>query len=227
MTSIVALFLAAATASAVSLADVPGVIGAGDEGGKGGAVPSAPAAAPAAAPNPRAVGGRAVDIEVRLGRGLGEYEAFGSGGDRVAGQNWRVQVGYPLKPFASVHLGMGRASFGCAGGFCARGPVTFTGSGVDAGLTLSWQGVWAQGGLVLQSLDAAWDGARGRETARAQSDPGLSAGAGVRVVLGPGLSITPGVRWIRHSAAFPSADAGQVVHVMTDVGIRYRLSLGR
>jgi hypothetical protein len=168
-----------------------------------------------------------VDLEVRFGRGLGEYEAFGSGGDRVAGQNWRLQVAYPFRSFASLHLGYGRASFGCEGGFCSRAPVTFTGSGVDAGLTLTWRGLWGQASIARQTLDAAWEGSGGPKQERAQSGLGVLAGAGMTLVLGPGLSVTPGLRWMRHTAAFPPAEGGVVVHAITDVGIRYRVPFRR
>jgi hypothetical protein len=169
----------------------------------------------------------AISIELRGGAGTGEYHAFGSGGERTTGGNWRAQVSYAPLPFAAVHVGYGRASFGCEGGFCVQAPVTFTGSGFDAGITLGWRMAWLQAGVLSHELEAAWQGTGGPARERATSDIGITAAAGLEFPIAAGLSITPGVRWLRHGAAFPPADGGSVVHVIGDVGIRYRIAIGR
>jgi hypothetical protein len=169
----------------------------------------------------------AISFELRGGVGTGEYHAFGSAGERTAGGNWRVQLSYSPLPYAAVYAGYGRASFGCEGGFCAQAPVTFAGSGFDAGVLLGWRMLWLQAGVLGHALDAEWQGPDGSTRERASSRTGVTAAAGVDIPVAAGFSIAPGVRWARHGAAFPPAPSGDVVHVMADVGLRYRIPVGR
>jgi hypothetical protein len=167
----------------------------------------------------------ALGVELRGGIGTGEYHAFGSAGERTAGANWRAQVSYSPLPYAALYAGYGAASFGCEGGFCAQAPVTFTSSGFDAGVLLGWRMLWLQAGVLRHALAAEWHAADGRPRERASSGTGTTAAAGVDIPIIAGLSIAPGVRWARHGASFPPAPGADVVHVMADVGLRYRVPL--
>jgi hypothetical protein len=171
-------------------------------------------------------GRHTLSFELRGGVGTGEHHASASAGERSAGASWRAQLAYAPLPFAAIYAAYGRSAFGCHGGFCAQAPVRFTGAGFDAGVLLGWRALWLQTGVLRHVLDAAWQtGADAGTRERAHSDPGFVVAGGVEIPVVAGVSLTPGVRYMRHPAAFAPAPAAPVVHLIADLGLRYRLPL--
>jgi hypothetical protein len=170
---------------------------------------------------------RSIFLEVRGGAVAGEWHGASSAGERSAGPAMRVQAAVAPLPFAALYAGYGRSAFGCRGGFCEQTPVDFTSTGFDTGLILRLGGLWVQGGVALPRLDAEWGTAGGSVQQRAKSEAGLLAAVGLEIPLARGLFITPGARYTRHGAAFGSGGVHDVVQLVGDVGLRFRIPLAR
>lgn len=156
-------------------------------------------------------------LEVRGGASAGNHGGAASEFEVLPGAAWGAWVSYAPVERLSVYAGYGRASFGCETGFCGEGGVTFTSRGVDAGLRVSLPvlpaaGPWVSAGIVHRTLEA--DAGAGDDGA----GWGFSAGGGLELPLGRRLSVTPGVRYVRHGAG--DDDAAMVVG---DVGLRIRM----
>lgn len=180
------------------------------------AVACAALASPAAAQ-----GGLAV--EVRGGAGVGNYAEAASEFTVAPRPSFGATVSYAVLPAVEVYAGYSRTSFGCDGGFCSLREVTFTSSGVEAGVRAGLPlpaSPWVRAGIVSHTLEfsSSPDEGEGVE-GRSASGTGFEVGGGVEVRLGRRLAVTPGVRYVRYGAA---NDDG-VAMLVGDVGLRIRM----
>lgn len=174
------------------------------------AVAAALAASPAAAQ-------RGIAVEVRGGAGVGNYAGAGAEFELAPQPSFGVAVSYALRPAVQVYAGYSRTEFGCEGGFCAGRGMTFTSSGVDAGVRMGLSvpaSPWLRVGVVGHTLDFASESGEPR-SGESSSGVGFEAGAGVEARLGSRLSLTPGVRYVRYGEE-------TVAMVVGDVGMRIR-----
>jgi outer membrane autotransporter protein len=174
------------------------------------AVALAVAASPAAAQ-------RGIAVEVRGGAGVGNYAGAGAEFELAPQPSFGAAVSYALRPAVEVYAGYSRTEFGCDGGFCAGRGMTFTSSGVDAGVRLSLPvaaAPWVRLGVVSHTLDFASSSGEPR-SGESSSGVGFEAGGGVEARLGSRLSVTPGVRYARYGD-------DTVAMVVGDVGMRIR-----
>ncbi|HEX6036840.1 outer membrane beta-barrel protein [Longimicrobium sp.] len=160
---------------------------------------------------------RGFSAEVRAGASAGNYAGAASEFEVLPGAAWGASVSYEAREHLSVHAGYSRASFGCRTGFCADGEARFTSAGLDVGVRYALPYVpaaapWVSAGIARHALRA--DAAGEMDDA---SGWGVSVGAGAEVRLDGRLSVTPGVRYVRHGAG--DDDAAMVV---ADVGLRIR-----
>ena len=168
------------------------------------------AAAPAAAQ-------RGIAVEVRGGAGVGNYAEAGTEFELVPQPSFGVAASYAVRPAVEVYAGYSRTEFGCESGFCAGRGMTFTSSGVDAGVRVSLPvaaSPWVRLGVVSHTLDFAASSGEPR-SGESESGVGFEAGAGVEMRLGSRFSATPGVRYVRYGD-----DA--VAMLVGDVGMRIR-----
>lgn len=159
-------------------------------------------------------------VEVRAGASAGNYAGAASEFEVLPRAAWGASVAYEAIDRLAVYVGYSRAGFGCRTGFCTGREVEFTSQGLDAGVRFALPvvpaaGPWVSAGIVHRTLRTDAEGATDADDA---SGWGFSAGAGVEVPLGRRLSVTPGVRYVRHGAG--DDDAAMVV---ADVGLRIRM----
>ncbi|TVP47832.1 MAG: hypothetical protein EA350_04345 [Gemmatimonadales bacterium] len=183
---------------------------------------------PADRSDPPVSGGEAFHLEFRGGIGTGEFHGSASGGDRSAGANWGIRMGFrPLEQLV-LSLGYGQSSFGCEGGICAQAPVSYSGSGIEAEVAGDWRGVRLGAGVTRQILGAAWTDVEGaRLTSVSAPSIGWFTALSVDIPVSSRFSVAPGVRYLRHGADFGSGVSRTTVQMMADVGVRYRLPAGR
>jgi outer membrane autotransporter protein len=168
------------------------------------------AAAPAAAQ-------RGIAMEVRGGAGVGNYAQAGAEFEFAPQPSFGAAVSYAVRPAVEVYAGFSRTAFGCDNGFCAGRGMTFTSTGVDAGVRLGLSlpaSPWVRLGVVSHTLDFSSTAGDPR-SGESASGVGFEAGAGVEARLGNRLSVTPGVRYVRYGE-------DTVAMLVGDVGMRIR-----
>lgn len=173
-------------------------------------------AAPAAAQ-------RGIAVEARGGIGAGNYAEAASEFEIAPRPSFGATVSYEVRPRIEAYAGFSRTSFGCGTGFCADRDVTFTSTGVEAGVRVGFAyttSPWVRAGIIRHSLDfsAAPQDGEGQEGESA-SGVGIEVGGGVELPMPRGLAATPGLRYVRYGAA----DDDGVAMLVVDVGIRIRM----
>lgn len=158
-------------------------------------------------------------VEVRGGAGVGNAAEAAADFRLQPRAAFGASVSYALRPAVAVYAGYSRDAFGCGGGFCAGRGMTFTSSGVEAGVRLSLPvaaAPWLRAGVVRHTLDfASSPPGGGPQAGSSGSGFGFEGGGGVEVRLGRSVSVTPGVRYLRHGAG------GGVAMLIGDVGVRF------
>jgi hypothetical protein len=100
--------------------------------------------------------------------------------------------------------------------------------GFDAGLravfpTRTGLAPWVKGGLVYHRVSVVYDEeVLGNNVNVTNRELGLEAGVGIQAPLGPRLSVTPGVSYLRYGTGKVWQNR-EVTYVRADVGLRLRL----
>lgn len=170
-----------------------------------------------------AAGQRGLSLEVRGGAGVGNYAEAATDFQFAPRPAFGVSAAYAPTRVLEVYAGYSRTAFGCDMGFCSGRDMTFTSSGVDAGVRLSAPVIgrpWLRAGIVSHTLDYDSSPPEGEaRSGQAGSGTGFDLGAGVEVRLGRMLAVTPGVRYLRYGAA----GGDGVAMLVGDVGLRIRM----
>jgi hypothetical protein len=174
----------------------------------------------------------AVSLEVRVGAAAGEVTAARSGPQWTPGPAFHASAAVAPLPFAALFVEYGQAGFGCRDGFCRDNAVDFTSRGVQGGVELSWSHAWLRAGVTRSTLHSRIGAAAGTERDAGDASTGWSVGAGAALPLDAlgmaGLSVAPGLRYTTHGGALPgSPEDGGVGWIAADLGLRFRVPLGR
>lgn len=143
----------------------------------------------------------------------------GSHSSTAAGLDWAPELAYEVRVVRRVGSrialtgGYVRTAFGCEEGFCRGSAPAVTGHHAALGAELSWRGLWGRVGALYGVARV------GREGERPQAGPGLEAGAGLRIRVGP-LRIGPGLSWRRMSANTPSS-SDRAIALGFDLGVGF------
>jgi hypothetical protein len=160
-------------------------------------------------------------LELQTGTTVGAYEQARSGLTVEPSLSLRLNAGYALAQRWGVYAGLERSAFGCAGGFCSGGDVTFTTYGGALGLqygNTEASGAWARLGAIYQQL-----GIDARDYAFT-SDAGIGAEleGGYAFSVSPRVRIAPGIRYARYSVDADDGSTSAVVVIATTIGVQYR-----
>jgi hypothetical protein len=160
-----------------------------------------------------------LSVEVRGGAGAGAYEATRAGFQNVPQAAFAANVAYAPSRALAVYAGYSRAAFGCEEGFCQELDPTFTTSGVSGGLRFQLAGFWGRLGVARHQLAISSPRSGAPYDDRSDAALGAELGLGYGWRLGPRLSLTPGIGYLRYRAPVDGAEDGVAV-LTADVGLR-------
>lgn len=162
-----------------------------------------------------------LSIEVAGGASAGAYERANSGIHFAPQPTYHITVGYAPISLLGAYVSYAQDSFGCDVGFCQDANVSFTSTGVGAGLRLGRAqrgGPYLRVGAVYRSLQT-----QAGETFAREFDPvlGVEASLGVALSLTRWLKLIPAVRYTRYDIAEESnAPPIGVVILSGEIGFR-------
>ncbi|WP_419858563.1 hypothetical protein [Candidatus Palauibacter irciniicola] len=160
------------------------------------------------------IAGRAAaqtSVEARSGLAVGNHTSTAAGLEWAPALSYEIRIARRLRPQVAVSAGYVRTAFGCREGFCRGREPTVTGHHAALGAELSHGSLWGRVGILYGTTRIGTEG----ETP--QAGPGLEAGAGLRLRLGP-ARIGPGLSWRRMSADTPSS-TDHAVALGFDLGV--------
>lgn len=182
-------------------------------------------AALAAAPQAHAQMRIPLAVEVRGGAGF----PTGDFGDMVkTGYGFGVNGQFNVTPVIGVYAGYNRFEFDREGTVADVADAKAIDSGLNAGVQATFAPMmgfagaapFLRGGAVYHRVNFATDGG----DSKTDYGLGFEVGGGLDVPLGPTVSLTPGVRYIRYTPEFGGTKLDRDInYVAADVGLKIRL----
>jgi hypothetical protein len=159
-------------------------------------------------------------LEAQLGGAVGAYEPAQSGVSISPSLSVRLNGSYAFADAWAVYAGFERSAFGCSGGFCSGGDVSFAATGGAFGVrygATGGDGFFSRLGVVYQQLSTS--ATNFSETSNAGIGGEIETGYAIAV--SPRVSIVPSLRYTRF-AVDSDGSTNAVVVIATTVGARYR-----
>lgn len=160
-------------------------------------------------------------LEAQGGMSVGAYEQARTGVDMNPKPAFGGRVEYRPSSLLGVYGGYSYARFGCTGGFCGGGGVSFTSSGAVGGLRFglldSSGGLWVRAGATYQRLRST---ATGDYEFTSDWGLGFETGIGMTVRLSSALALTPELTYTRYSVTNDAGGTSAVVTINGRVGLQ-------
>lgn len=162
-------------------------------------------------------------VAAQGGLSVGAYEQARTGVDMSPKPSAGVRIEYRPLSLLGLYVGYSYARFGCTGGFCGGGGVTFTSSGPTAGLRFGVLGpsggMWIRGGATYRRLQST----SGNYAYTSNRGLGAEAGLGGTVPLTSSLALVPELMYTRYVVTNDAGGTSAVVAISGRLGLQLSL----